>query len=472
MLDFVEQTRLNRRQVLKTVGAGIAATAMAPLLRAEPAAKPPNILMLVADDHRGDALGFLGHPDVKTPNLDALAARGTAFSRAYNMGANNDAVCVPARAMLHTGRNLYRAPEDLAGVVTLGEALQAAGYVTYAAGKWHNGMPGFARSFHAGSTIFFGGMTDHLHAPVQDFTAGANPALTPVREAGKFDAEAFADAAVGFLQQRGKGKRGQPFFLYTAFTTPHDPRTPPDEYARLYDAAKVTLPANYLPRHPFDNGDLNVRDELLLPRPLTPEVVRRELRLYYALITHLDAQVGRILAALNQSDEAANTIVIYTSDHGLAIGSHGLLGKQNLYQPSLSTPRVFVGPGVPRGKRTDAIVLKQDYFPTLCQMIGIKAPQSVEGTSFGDIFTGNAGAARTGMLSGFKTFQRAYCDGRWKYIRYQVNGQKTTQLFDLQADPAETRNLAADAAHAQEIDRLAGLMRDARKQCGDTQAFS
>jgi len=208
-----------RRQVLKTMGATLAAGAMAPLLGAGPAAKPPNILMLVADDHRGDALGFRGHPDVKTPNLDVLAARGTAFDRAYNMGANNSAVCVPARAMIHTGRNLYRAPENMAGVATLGETLQAAGYESFAVGKWHNGMGSFTRSFGGGSTIFFGGMTDHLRTPVRDYTPGGAQALQPVHPAGKFDAEAFADAAVGFLQKRGDPKKEKPFFLYTAFTT-------------------------------------------------------------------------------------------------------------------------------------------------------------------------------------------------------------------------------------------------------------
>jgi arylsulfatase A-like enzyme len=462
----------SRRQILKTVGAGIAASAVTSVLRANPPAKRPNIIMLVADDQRGDALGFRGHPDVKTPNLDALAARGTAFTQAYNMGANNGAVCVPARAMIHTGRNLYRAPENMAGVVTLGEALQAAGYDSYAVGKWHNGTPSFTRSFNGGSTIFFGGMTDHLRAPVQDFAPGEKPALRPVHPAGKFDAEAFADAAANFLRKRGEGKREKPFFLYIAFTTPHDPRTPPKEYADLYDAAKISLPANYLPEHPFDNGEMGVRDEKLLPRPLTPEVVRAELRLYYGLITHLDGQVGRILAALKANGEADNTIVIYTGDHGLAIGSHGLLGKQNLYQPSLSTPLIFSGPGIPRDKRSAAIVLKQDYFPTLCEMTGIKAPETVEGQSFAGIFAGKTDVARKGMLSGFKNFQRAYCDGRWKYIRYQVNGKKTIQLFDLQADPAEAKDLSADAGHAPLIERLAGLMRDAQTAQGDTQDFS
>ena len=462
----------SRRQVLQAIGAGVATSAIAPLAQGQaPERRRPNILMLVADDHRGDALGFLGHPDVKTPTFDAMAARGMAFARAYNMGANNGAVCIPARAMIHTGRNLYRAPENMAGMVTLGEALQGAGYDAYAVGKWHNGMPAFSRSFGRGSTIFFGGMTDHLHAPVRDFVAGATPELTPVREAGKFDAEAFADAAIAYLRQRGKGAGEKPFFLYAAFTTPHDPRTPPKEFADMYDPAKIALPANFLPRHPFDIGTLDIRDEKLLPRPLTPEVMREELRQYYGLITHLDAQVGRILAALAEIGPADDTIVIYTADHGLAVGSHGLLGKQNLYQPSLSTPLIFAGPGIPRGKRTDAVVLKQDYYPTLFEMLGLKPPATVEGRSFADVLAGKTDSARQGMLSGYTKLQRAYCDGRWKLIRYHVKGQKTTQLFDLYNDPAETKDLSADASHGPRLEQLAALMREAQKAHGDEQEF-
>ena len=301
--------------------------------------------------------------------------------------------------------------------------------------------------------------------------AGRRPCAR-VRPAGKFDAEAFADAAVAFLQGRREGGREKPFFLYAAFTTPHDPRTPPKEYADGYDPAKITLPANYLPRHPFDDGEMTVRDEQLLPRPLTPQVVRGELRLYYGLITHLDVQVGRILAAVAEGGEAENTIVVYTADHGLAIGSHGLLGKQNLYQPSLSTPLIFAGPGVPRGKRSEAVVLKQDYFPTFFEMAGLKPPDTVEGRSFAGVFTGRADGVREGMLGGYKNVQRAYWDGRWKYIRYQVKGKTTTQLFDLRADPAETKDLSDDAGHAPHLRRLAALMRDAQKAHGDAQDFS
>jgi len=178
------------------------------------------------------------------------------------------------------------------------------------------------------------------------------------------------------------------------------------------------------------------------------------------------------MAALKDGGEADDTIVIYTGDHGLAIGSHGLLGKQNVYQPSLSTPLIFAGPGVPRGQRSDAIVLKQDYFPTICEMAGIKNPATVEGVSFAGTFNGKSGGGRDGMLSGFKNFQRAYFDGRWKYIRYQVHGKKTTQLFDLQADPAETKDLSTDAYQSHHIERLAGLMRDAQHAQGDGEDFS
>jgi arylsulfatase A-like enzyme len=217
---------------------------------------------------------------------------------------------------------------------------------------------------------------------------------------------------------------------------------------------------------------MSVRDEKLLPRPLTPEMIRKELRLYYGLITHLDAQVGRILTALKESGQENNTIFIYTADHGLSIGSHGLLGKQNLYQPSLLTPLIFAGPGIGRGKRCNAIVLKQDYFPTLCEMTGIPLPKTVQGRSFAGMMPDPNQSVRDGMLSGYKNVQRAYSDGRWKYIRYQVDGKKTIQLFDLQKDPAELTDLSTGAGHAPQLERLAGLMRRAQNASGDLADFS
>ena len=258
------------------------------------------------------------------------------------MGSQLPAVCVPARAMLHTGRTLFHVPGDLGAFPTLGETLRAAGYRTFHAGKWHNGTPGFARSFSGGGNIFFGGMhADPFRMPVYDFDPAGKYPKSAVRVGGKFSSELFADAAVDFIESHGKEG---PFFCYLAFTSPHDPRTPPAPYATMYDPAKMPLPKNWLPEHPFDNGELAVRDEKLAPFPRTDVDTRKQLCDYYGMITSQDAQVGRVLKALEDGGLTDNTLILYTGDHGLAIGSHGLFGKQNVYEHSQSIPMIFSGP--------------------------------------------------------------------------------------------------------------------------------
>src|SRR5262249_55409521 len=150
----------------------------------------------------------------------------------------------------------------------------------------------------------------------------------------------FADAAIGFLRR----KQDNPFFLHVCFTAPHDPLIMPPGFEGKYDPARLPLPQNFLPRHPFDHGNLEGRDELLWPFPRTPDDVRGELASYYAVISHMDAQIGRILAALDETRLAENTIVIFSSDQGLSIGSHGLRGKQNMYEHTVGVPLVLRGP--------------------------------------------------------------------------------------------------------------------------------
>jgi arylsulfatase A-like enzyme len=193
-------------------------------------------------------------------------------------------------------------------------------------------------------------MEDHTKVSVVDVREGR---ASPPRRAEKFSSEEFADAAISFLrEQRGNGP---PFFCYVAFTAPHDPRNPPTAYREMYYRRPPPVPRNFLPEHPFDNGFArNIRDENLAAYPRTKQTIQEQLCEYYGLITHLDEQVGRVLAALEESGQARNTLVVYTADHGLALGSHGLLGKQSVYEHSMKSPLIVAGPGVPRHKATDA----------------------------------------------------------------------------------------------------------------------
>jgi arylsulfatase A-like enzyme len=425
------------------------------------AAGPPNILFLLADDQRADTIAAWGNSSIKTPHLDDLVRRGFSFRRNYCFGSDAGAVCVPSRAMLMTGRTWLHVGHDMAGVKLLPELLRENGYTTFATGKWHNGEPSFQRAFERGEAVFFGGMADHNRVPVADLAGGK---LVNRRHAEKFSSELFADAAIAFL--RGD-REPKPFFLYVAFTASHDPRNPPASFREMYYRDPPPLPRNFLPQHPFDNGWTTGRDEDLAPWPRTEAVVRDQLAEYYGLITHLDGEVGRILAALEASGRGRDTIIIYAADHGLALGSHGLLGKQSLYEHSMRAPLVVVGPGIPAGGSTRALTYLHDLFPTLCDLTGAAPPAGLEGKSLKSLWSGKVARVRDSLTLAFGGVMRAVRDERWKLIVYPRIDHR--QLFDIESDPDELRDLAADPAHAQRLERLTALLRDWQQQAGDKQ---
>jgi arylsulfatase A-like enzyme len=439
-------------------------TAILALLALAPrAVDRPNVVLIVSDDQRADTIAALGNPHLRTPQLDSLVRDGFAFTRAYCMGSMQGAVCVPSRAMFLSGRSLFRISERLAEPHALWpKEMERAGYATYGVGKWHNGPASFARAFSAGGPVFFGGMGDPFKVKVHDFDPAGKYPKEAARTGEKYSSDLFADAADRFIRGR---KDGKPFFLYLSFTVPHDPRTPPGEYATMYDPAKLPLPANFLPKHPFDNGEMEVRDEKLLPWPRTEEAVRKELAAYYGAITHMDAQIGRVLRALDETGARSNTLVVFWSDHGLALGSHGLLGKQNLYDHSMRTPLVLSGPGVPKGGRSDALCYLFDLFPTVCALAEVPVPGSVEGRSLRGILEGKEPKVRDAIFTAYRDVQRAVRTDRWKLIRYPKIGK--VQLFDLAADPDELRDLSADPAHAARLAELSALLAEEQRRWGE-----
>lgn len=425
-------------------------------------ARRPNILFLFSDDQRADTIAALGNQHITTPTLDRLVNEGTTFTRAYCMGAQQGAVCVPSRAMLMSGKTLFRIKENLAGETTWPQVFAQHGYNTFGIGKWHNGQPSFINTFTEGKAVFFGGMNDPYSMPVQDLNRAHE--LNNKRNSQTHATQLFADAAIEFLQKQASDKS---FALYVAFTLPHDPRTAPPEYHKQYDAAKMPLPPNFLPQHPFNNGELTVRDEKLAPWPRTPAIVRQHLADYYACITYLDAQIGRILAALKQTGQYDNTIIVFAGDSGLAIGSHGLFGKQNVYEHSMRAPLILAGPGVPKNKRSEAFTYLLDLFPTLCDLASVKTPSGVEGLSLAPVLTGTQKTRRTALFTAYRNVQRAVRDDRWKLIVYpQINH---TQLFDLRNDPAETRDLARDPKFVKQVEKMMTLLKQKQAEAGDTQ---
>ena len=436
-----------RRQFLKYAGAGAAALAALdgrPVLAAD-AAKRPNVIVLLTDDQRGDTVAALGNPHIQTPNLDTLVKEGFVFRRAYCAGGYTGAVCLPARQMILRGRSYFSPRFKDWQEQNFPKTMSEAGYFTYFLGKAGNNDTPVLKVFK--STNF-------------DDRKGGQ--VVPGRD--------MADGVIQFLQERKKQRasgQAPPFFMHLAPPHPHDPRVAPKEFLDKYEVAKMPLPPNYLPFHPFNTGDLFVRDERLAPWPRTEDEIRRHLRDYYADISCLDAQIGRIFQALKEVGEYDNTIFVFTGDQGVAIGSHGLMGKQSLYEDVMNVPVIFAGPGVPKGKASDAFAYHFDIYPTICELTGAKAPEAIDGRSLVPIMLGKAEAVRDTIFLAYKDVQRSVRRGQWKLIRYpQVNA---TQLYDLQADPRELKNLAGDPAQAARIRELMVLLAAEQRRFGDTQ---
>ncbi len=266
-------------------------------------------------------------------------------------------------------------------------------------------------------------------------------------------------------------KDGKPFFAYLAHIAPHDPRQYPKRFLEQYLACRVSLPENLMIEHPFDNGDLYIRDELLASHPRIPEDIRQHIADYYAIIAHVDEQVGRVLDVLEEIGQADNTIIIFAGDNGLAVGQHGLMGKQNLYEHSVRVPLIMAGPGIPEDQRSDAFCYLIDIFPTLCDLSGLNIPETVDGLSLMPVIENPESGVRDELFYGYKGFQRGYRKGNLKLIEYAVNGSHTIQLFDLENDPCELNNLADKSAYHDTLNDMQKELERWRTEMNDTGDF-
>lgn len=426
----------------------------------------PNILFIFADDQRADTIGAHGNRHIRTPNIDRLVRSGFSFRQNHVFGSNNGAVCVPSRAMLMTGKTWFQIDTlKLESELLLPEMLAKSGYETFGTGKWHNGETSWKRAFQRGKAIMFGGMSDHTKVPVKDLLPDGR--LSVERTGEKFSSELFADAAIEYLEER---ERQNPFFAYIAFTAPHDPRQPTGRWTDYYKNNPPPLPINFLPQHPFDNGMVrNLRDEDLAGWPREKMVIREQIAEYYGLLSHMDEQVGRILAALKRTGQDRNTIIVYAADNGLALGSHGLLGKQSVYQHSVRVPLILTGPGIPRGGSSEALTYLFDIFPTICQLARIPTPSGLTGQSLLPLLRGERSSIRETVFLPFRNIQRGIRDERWKLIAYPQIGY--LQLFDLQRDPHEMVDLYDHPGSRPHIERLMARMKEWQERVGDTLAI-
>lgn len=467
----------------------------------------PNILFLFADDYTYEAIHALGNSVIETPNLDRLVTEGTTFTHAYNMGGWNGAICVASRAMIISGTSIWdarnmtskwRARDSVALKNTWGRLMAANGYNTYMTGKWHvdapaayvfntarNIRPGMPDDLRGGADwaeirkAFREGENVKSMVPAAYFRpvdendtswSASDPVYKGFWEGGKHWSEVIKDDALDFL--RDAEPQDRPFFMYLAFNAPHDPRQAPQSFLDKYDLEDIPLPENWLPEYPYReamNSGFAMRDEALAPFPRTPYAIRTHLKEYYAIITHLDEQIGKILDALEASGKMDNTYIFFTGDHGLSVGHHGLLGKQNMFDHSIRVPLMVVGPDIPSGRKIDTDVYLQDIMATSLDLAGIQKPPHIYFNSLMPLAKGETsrGHLEEGVYGAFEaSSQRMIRKNGFKLIVYpEIN---KILLFDLESDPQEKNDLAGMSDHADKVKNLLTDLISLQKEMNDT----
>ncbi|TFG77453.1 MAG: DUF229 domain-containing protein [Flavobacteriales bacterium] len=467
--------------------------------------KQPNIVFIFADDMTYTALNALGNAEISTPNLNRLVRGGTSFTHAFNMGGWNGAICVASRAMIISGRSLWEANQFRKGWIngldtdkSWGKLMESAGYETFMTGKWHidakaeaifqnvvhvrPGMPGDTWNRNPGmaqkiieaksrNVPIDGIMPLGYNRPLDEndtLWSASDTTLGGYWEGGRHWSEVLKEDALGFLEQ--SKDRENPFFMYLAFNAPHDPRQAPKEYLDRYPIDRISLPKSWLPEYPFKDSIGNgpdLRDEALAPFPRTPYAIKKHTQEYYALISHMDDQIGAILDRLKADDGMKNTYVIFTADHGIAMGRHGLMGKQSLFDHSIRVPFMIMGPGISKGKKIDEPIYLQDAMATSLELAGIKKPDYVFFNSVVDLAKGNQPKSHYEAIYGaYTNTQRMIRKNGFKLIVYPK--LKKILLLDVTNDPEEESDLASDLTYQINVDSLFNELLELQQQFKDT----
>jgi len=452
----------------------------------ESAKKRPNILFVIVDDQSPfDLKIYNAKSELETPNIDRLAAEGVTLDGAYQMGSFSGAVCTPSRHMVMTGRTVWHLPIG-PGQKTCPKNIED----NVMASVFNNAGYDTMRTCKNGNSY-----------------AAANARFTVVKDATKRGGTEESGSAwhgkqvLDYLDQRQMTKDEDPFLIYFGFSHPHDTRDGTPDLLTKYGAANHTdkenlpaanpkqpaLPVNYLAQHPFHHGHPGLRDEVAVSgvwEKRDERTIRNELGREFACSENIDIQLGKVLARLKNMGELDNTYVVYTSDHGMAIGRHGLQGKQNLYQHTWRVPFIVRGPGIKPGTRATGNVYLLDVLSTICDLTGIAAPETSEGTSFKHVLWGETDAVRDTLFGvyngGTKPGMRCVKKGDWKLIKYDVmNGSvRETQLFNLAENPnefisehnkedAKLTDLAEDPAYAGKLAEMEALLLEEMRRLDD-----
>ena len=498
-----------RRDFLKAIGAGAAVLAAPRMLRgATEAADRPNVLLLFSDQHNAGVMGCAGNQTVRTPHLDRLASEGVRFSRAYCP----DGICVPSRTAMFTGLYprttgvLYNAdaPPEADGLLPLHKFLRACGYRTGVFGKMH--LPrGLREGGWDASATTISPKLDPADENYWDW----------IREKGRFDSHerdfkgSHAASLMAQLSQTEPANRttaytagktidflqrckreDKPFFCWCSFIYPHQPYTPLPQWARLYDINKIKLPANV--SEPPANLPPALRNWRLRTTPpwncgtaaKDHAIYRRYVAYYYALVSEIDHHIGSVLDELKRLGMDDNTIVIYAADHGDFVAGHGMVEKcavgHNVYEDTLRVPLIFRWPGrFKAGAVRDDLASLIDLYPTIMDLAGIKRPaaaRKLDGVSLAPTLRASKPLGRQYVVSEnwsqVTVISRRYKLGVWqgpgrRYAQWDFR-EHGDMLFDRQADPLETKNLADTPAVAAEEQRLRAYLARWLKQTDAT----
>lgn len=434
----------------------------------------PNIVFIFADDQMFNTIGALEDCPVKTPNLDKLMDNGVSFSHTYNQGSFTSAVCVASRTMLITGGYLWKAATYSKKGKNLNDInapknnpnysitfkkpekywpqyLKEAGYDTYMSGKWHVGEVAPSDIFDFIKDVRGGMPRQQKMRYERTFDKNKPDTWSPYDkelggfwQGGKHWSEVLADNSVSFIEQAKKNEN--PFFMYLAFNAPHDPRQAPKRFVDMYPVDDIKVPENFIPEYPYNEqagAGRKLRDEKLAPFPRTPYSVQVNRQEYYASISHMDEQIGKILNALEASGKAENTYIFFTADHGLAVGDHGFMGKQNMYESSMRVPMIISGPNIPKGKTVDAFVYLQDVMPTTLELAGIEKSSQIDFNTLLPLATGKTKKSSYPTVYGaYFGSQRMYRTKDYKMIIYPT--ANAVRLYDMKKDPKEINDLAVD----------------------------
>ena len=452
--------------------------------------KKPNIVFIFTDDQSYTTIHALGNKEIITPTMDSFVKEGTTFTHAYNMGSWSGAVCAASRAMMNTGRTVWRANKFRKNWIkndslelSWSKLMASQGYETYMTGKWHvdapadeifdntvhirPGMPQDAWKGHKNSDD---PLPNGYNRPLDENDNSWSPYDTSKGgfwEGGTHWSEVVRDDAIQFINQ-AKTKE-TPFFMYLAFNAPHDPRQSPKEYVDMYPLENISTPKSFLPEYPYRNSIKNgdyLRDEMLAPMPRTKYAIKVQTQEYYASITHVDAQIGMIVDALKKSGKMDNTYIIFSADHGLAMGRHGFMGKQNLYDHSLRPPMIILGPDIPKNRKVDADVYLQDIMATSLELSGIEKPAYVEFNSFLDLAKAEREESHYDAIYGaYLRAQRMIRKDNFKLLVYpEIN---KVRLYNLESDPEELNDISDDPKYQEKIKNLFKELIQLQKELDD-----